>query len=88
MIHGHHIDGIVDIRNEAQLDASLDKTPNKVIRVGYWCKLGTLEVMQDLTKIYLPADCESPTTYPGRTMRPFNPLFAASVSNFSETHLV
>lgn len=37
---------------------------------------------------HLPADRESPTTYPGRTTCPFSPLRPASNNSFSETHLL
>jgi hypothetical protein len=36
VIYWYHIDGIVDVRNKAQLDASLDQPPNEIVRVGYY----------------------------------------------------
>ena len=104
MINGYHIDSIVDIRNQTELDAALDHPPDEVVRVGNY---NTPQKQTSISMIFTrllpsatrerehminvrnsPADSESPTTYPGRTMCPLRPCRPALNNSFSETHLL
>ena len=35
VIDGHHVYGVVDVRDKTELDAALDEAPNEVVGVGH-----------------------------------------------------
>ena len=36
MVHWDHVDGVVHVRDHAELDAAFDQAPDEVIRVGHF----------------------------------------------------
>lgn len=36
VVDRYHVDGVVNVGDKSKLDASLDHTPDEIIRIGYW----------------------------------------------------
>lgn len=63
MIDRNHVDGVVDIGDESELDASLDHPPDKIVGVcNFEMSLRTNSLNPKIEQVYSPAVRESPTT--------------------------